>query len=228
MLVFMVLTVIGVGGVVAWRSGLRYRAAQTAEGKAGARFSFSDYFAWARPRLKRLSAPPAWKNAFGIGKRWARPLYPRWTIGILLALGGAVAYQIVSGFFFAFFVRRGLFGLPLLAHVAAGGLFALALSALLLWRGRDHRIDDTDMPARERFGKPAFHGITEAGLSTLLFWLFAFFGLVQVLTALGSMLPIFHYDAQGVFVTIHRYGALGILLTVLVFLDLTLIPRHRP
>jgi hypothetical protein len=200
MLVFILSTLAGTFGVVAWRSLLRYRTARKAEGKSGRRITVSDYAAWARPGLKKIFAASTWKRAFAILKDWAMPRYPGWTVGFLLALGLALAYQISSGFFFAFFIRRGLYGFPLLGHMAFGGLFALALSAVLLWRGRDGKI---------------------------LFWAFAFFGFIQVVTALGSMLPIFHYNAQGVFITTHRYGALGILLTVLVFLDLSLIPHHR-
>ncbi len=227
MLVFIILTLAGAGGIVAWRSGLRYCASRKAGGKNERPFSFSEYFIWARPGLKNLFAKSNWGKTIDGIKGWARPRYPGWTAGIFVALGASLFYLLASGFFFAFFIRRGLFGFPLLGHVASGGLFALTLSTLLFWRGRDFKIDSFEMPAREQIVKPAFPKITNAGLLKTLFWAFALFGLVQVTTALGSMLPFFHYDAQRVFVSIHRYGALGILLTVLVFTDMTFIPNRR-
>jgi hypothetical protein len=215
MLVFIILTVAGVGGIVAWRSSLRYRASRTAEEKSK------------RPGLKNIFIKSSWKKTLDTLKSWAEPRYPRWTIGILIALGASLVYQIASGFFFAVFIRRGLFGFPLLGHVASGALFALALSFLLLWRGRDFKLDSMETPGREQIIKPPVPKITDAGLRKTLFWTFAFFGLIQMTTALGSMLPFFHYDAQRVFITTHRYGALGILLTVIVFIDMTFIPNRQ-
>ena len=59
------------------------------------------------------------------------------------------------------------------------------------------------------------------------FWTFAAFGLIQVLTALGSMLPIFTFETQVAMIVIHRYSALAILLAAILFTDLTFIPQRR-
>ena len=45
----------------------------------------------------------------------------------MICFYGSFLYLAASGFFFAIFIPRGLFGYPLVGHVMAGGLFAVCL-----------------------------------------------------------------------------------------------------
>ena len=80
------------------------------------------------------------------------------------------------------------------AHVVLGGLFAILLAGMLLWRARDYRFDKKEEAAFERFSCPVFKNVPKSFVRKILFWAFAVVGLLIILTALLSMLPILPAD----------------------------------
>lgn len=194
---------------------------------ARARSSLSAYGAWLWLNIRKMFERESLKKAKNEMKAWVRDHYPGWTQGIFIALGASFLYLAASGFIFALFVPRGLFGLPLLAHVAGGGLFAFSLAGTLIWRGRAYRPGEDDEISADVLACPLFKNPPLAFVRKTCFWTFAAFGLIQVLTALGSMLPIFTFETQVAMIVIHRYSALAVLLAAILFIDLTFIPQRR-
>jgi hypothetical protein len=95
-------------------------------------------------------------------------------------------------------------------------------------RARDYRFDKNEEAVFERFLCPIFKNIPRAFVRKILFWAFAVFGLLIILSALLSMLPILPADAQKTLLLIHKYTALGSVLAAIVFIDITFIPVPRP
>ena len=185
------------------------------------------YGAWLLLNIRKTFGGENFKNVNGVMKAWLRAHYPGWTQWIFIVFSASFLYLAASGFIFALFVPRGLFGLPLLAHVAGGGLFAFSLAGILMWRGRAYRPGEEDGISSDVPACPLFKNPPLALIRKAVFWTFAAFGLIQVLTALGSMLPMFTFQTQVAMIVIHRYSALAIFLAAILFIDLTFIPQRR-
>lgn len=228
MLVFIILAILALAGLLLRQTTLRFQASTAADWPGGraAGFKIGAFIKWLIGRSKAL-APGLPRKTWAVFNGWAVDHYP----GILkwgfLAFAAAFLYLGASGFFFAVFIRRGMFGLPLLAHVMSGGLFAVGLAAVLLWRARDYRLDQAEAAVFEAFACPIMKNVSKAFVRKVLFWAFAALGFIQVTTALGSMLPVFTFETQLALIMIHRYSALGLVLTAGLFFDITLLDRTR-
>ena len=119
-----------------------------------------------------------------------------------------------------------MFGIPLLLHVMAGGLFAVGLAAVLLLRAGAYG-PDAESPAGDFcVACPVLKSVPRPYLVAGLFWILTAAGFVLVVTALLSMLPILHFGAQLPLLETHRYAALAALLAAIVFFDLDILPRR--
>jgi hypothetical protein len=150
-----------------------------------------------------------------------------WAKWILRILWTSSAYLFLSGFFYAFFVRRGLFGLALLLHVIAGGIFAVCLCVFVFLRSHRYTfgfglsMNENTVPAPEpRTGIPALK-------VKILFWLVIASGFSLIVSALTSMLSYFPLSAQLFVIGIHRYSALIGLLASLAFFHFFLSGKER-
>jgi hypothetical protein len=140
-----------------------------------------------------------------------------WTGWLFYCLWGSSAYLILSGFFFAFFVPRGLYGLPLLLHVIAGGIFAVCLCAAVFIKARDYSLGSIHTPKKDaQSHRPFLAGVTTLKVR-VLFWLITVSGFFLILTALTSMLPFFPLSTQMGLTDLHRYSALVGLLSSIAF-----------
>jgi len=225
---FILITVLSVAAVLVRLAYVRFKGPTSAGEKNPAPFSAAAYGKWLAGRIAPAFSKEALDKAQDIYRAWIKEHYPGPLKWIFVGFGASLIYLVASGFFFALFIGRGMFGLPLLGHVMLGGLFAASLALVLILRGRAYRPDQDEASVLESFACPVFKNLSGTRLRKFLFWTFAAFGLVQVATALGSMLPVFTFETQRVLVTIHRYSALALLLTAIVFLDLAVIPRRRP
>jgi hypothetical protein len=227
-LTFIILTLAALFAVFFALTYRRFESRPAAkETAARARLSPSAYGAWLWLNIRKMFEGESFKKAKDAMKAWVRAHYPGWTQWIFIVLSVSFLYLVASGFIFALFVPRGLFGLPLLAHVAGGGLFAFSLAGILMWRGRAYRPGEEVEISGDVLACPLFKNPPLALVRKAFFWTFAAFGLIQILTALGSMLPIFSFQTQVAMIVIHRYSALALLLTAIVFIDLTFIPQRR-
>jgi hypothetical protein len=229
MLAFALITVFSVALAVFSRSFIRFRVSRPAasvEGKAPA-FSWPEYSAWTRRRTKEILAKGFPRRGWAILKPWAAERYPGWLGWVFAGLAASFFYLAASGLAFAMFSPRGMFGAPLLLHVVLGGLFALSLAGALFWRARDYFLVERNPDAAKGPAGLVFTKLSRDAFRKILFWTFAVFGFVQIVTALGSMLPTFTFRAQMTMIAIHRWTGLAIVLVTIVFVDLAILPWNK-
>ncbi len=224
-MLFAVLTVVTLAGAAFQRTYTRYRAqTDPANWTVAHRIRRPSYPSWLTARLSRLFSLEGVAKLWKWFLNWTARYYPGWMRWIFLAIGLSFLYLAASGFFYGVFVPRGMFGFPLVAHVALGAVFAFGLAFILLWRARDYAFDGGKKDDLGSFACPVFKSLPAALVAKILFWTQATAGLVIILSALFSMLPILPADAQGPLLEIHRYSALVSALAMIVFADAKLIP----
>lgn len=221
-MLFTIITVLAVLGLSYRLTSLRFRAKTPAAAKKGA-----DYFRWLWSWMKSILKRETFLKSQRVVSGWIKNYYPGWTKWVFLALAASFVYQAASGLLFALFSPRGMFGIPLLVHVSLGGLFAVSLAFALLWRARDYRLDRQEAAALESSALSFLRNPSRSLIRKFLFWIFAAAGLCLMVTALGSMVPLFSFDAQKAMIVVHRYSALVTLLTALTFLDIAFLPRPQ-
>ncbi|MCX6565880.1 MAG: hypothetical protein NTW38_05575 [Candidatus Aminicenantes bacterium] len=229
MTVFIIVALLSLAGLLFYRTAVRYLASAPAaeSGENPSRFKPGAYLRWLGIRTKTYASPSFFRKSWDVWNGWAEAHYPGWTKWIFLGGAAAFLYLAVSGLFFSIFIRRGLFGLPLLAHVAAGGLFAIGLAAVLMFRAGAHRFDRQKSAVFEAIACPIFKNLSKEFVRKIIFWIFASLGFVQVTTALCSMLPVFTFNTQVALLMIHRWSALGLALAAIVFFDIILPERTK-
>jgi len=231
MLMFKIITVLGIIGVFFRQTYIRFRAAVAAESRSSRVFDPTAYWKWLWRSVKGAFRPETAAKSWSVYRDWTDRYYPGWTMWFFAGLTVSLLYQTSSGFLFAIFSPRGLFGLPLLVHVMSGGLFAVSLAAVMLLRARDYRLDKDESAVFEAFACPVLKNLSKVFIRKVLFWAFCALGLVQITTVLASMVPLFTFRTQQVLIAIHRYSALAILLAAVIFIDITFIPerpKRRP
>ena len=226
-MLFTIVTVLALAVVFVRQTWLRYAASNARAGNGPGAATWPGYGKWLVPRTKSVFTKAAARTAWTVLSDWAKAHYPGWTKWIFAGFGASLAYLAGSGIFYAIFIHRGMSGFPLLGHMAFGGLFALTLAALLLWRGRAYVPDKREAEIFEAFACPIFRSLSKSTLRRIVFWAMALFGFLLIVSALGSMLPLFVFDAQRTFIGLHRYAALGLILTAIVFIDLTFVPSPK-
>jgi hypothetical protein len=204
-MLFALITVVSTLALLLGLSLARFNVSSAVERKAPRSSPAPSYPVWFGERAKALLRRETLDDLGRIIEAWLQEHYPGYSKFIFVGLGLSFMGLAASGFFFAVFIWRGMFGLPLFGHMICGAVFSVSLAALLLWRARDYR------PGQRR------GDVT--GLQSVLFWTFAVLGFGLISTALGSMLSIFTFRSQQVLMGIHSYCALGILLTAIVFVD---------
>lgn len=141
-----------------------------------------------------------WTRLYLWTKTWAGQFYPGWKRWFFFGLIFSFLFLVLSGFFFTLLIPRGLYGLPLLLHVAVGGIFAVCLSIIVVWRAQDYTLD-----------------ITQPLVLKILFWTFVVSGLVLIVTSLSSMLSFLSMQIQVGMIRWHRLFALVSLACVSAF-----------
>ena len=188
---------------------------------------FKKFLAWFALRtiqMGRRASPAAWWRYVRSLSLWRRPLLERW---LLVCLYGSFLYLAPSGFFFAVFIPRGLFGYPLMGHVMAGGLFAASLTVLVIFKGRDFVSVPKPVDLSLSLLDPRKMGITAARAKVAAFWLFVLAGFLLTLSALLPMLPLLRTAGQGFAFEFHRYSALLSVLAATVFAGLEIFEAPR-
>lgn len=159
---------------------------------------------------------------------WGRKNYPDWTAWVFYALALCYVYLAFSGLIFAWLVPRGLYGFPLLLHVAAGALFAISLTIILFLKARVYLPEKMELRAEAQekrgFWCPLLKkNLPRIYLGAVAFWMFAVAGLFLAASTLGSMLPYFNYPAQIFFFNLHRWSALASVLSAILALDVIIV-----
>ena len=186
------------------------------------------FFAWLALRtvqMSRRASPRAWWAYVKGLPLWREPVLEKW---LDVCFYGSFLYLAASGFFFAIFIPRGLFGYPLVGHVMAGALFAVCLTIIVLFKGRD--FISVPNPASLSLALLDIRkmGITPARVKLWAFWLFAAAGFLLTLSALLPMLPLLRTGGQRFMFEFHRYSAIVSAVAAMVFAGLELFAARRP
>jgi cytochrome b subunit of formate dehydrogenase len=132
------------------------------------------------------------------GKKW-----------IYIALSLSFICLGITGFLYTILIPGALRGYPLLFHVILGGVYSVCLAAVAVLHARfynfEQKPDNLPIPI----------------IKKILFWVFIVSGLVLMITALTSMLPLFSSRFQPDLIGWHRYSALLALLSAIAFVFLT-------
>ena len=183
-----------------------------------------DFVRWLVRRVPECLARPApggwaaWVKGFPV---WRLPLFEKW---LLICLYGSFLYLAISGFLFAIFVPRGLYGFPLVLHVFAGAVFAVCLTLIVFLRARRFVFNPGplslpgDLESVRRFRIPW----GPRDWAKVCFWVFLVAGISLAASALLPMLPWFYYKGQVILFGWHRWSALVSLLAAVAFVDLEL------
>ena len=186
------------------------------------------FFAWLALRtvqMSRRASPKAWWAYVKGLTLWREPLLEKW---LDVCFYGSFLYLAASGFFFGIFIPRGLFGYPLVGHVMAGALFAVCLTIIVLFKGRE--FITVPKPASLSLALLDIRkmDITPARIRLWAFWLFVAAGFLLTLSALLPMLPLLRTGGQRFAFELHRYSAVVSALAAMVFVAIELFERSRP
>jgi len=223
---FRLISVVSLLGLAVRLTYLRFKHDTVSAGAQTGSLSRAAYFRWLSHGLAAIFRPAGW--------RWLRATYsycctvypPPMLKWIFVGLSASLIYLAVSGFAFAIFSPRGLFGIPLLLHVVAGGVFAVSLAADVIFRAKEY---SSLIEVFTSGGRPMGYllGLFSRPLrQSLLYWIFVISGLALVSTALFSMLPYFSFRTQLGLAATHRWSALAAALAAIAFFD-SVLPRKE-
>jgi len=185
------------------------------------------YISWIAGWKKSFLKLERWDRCLDYLIAWGQKKFQGWTAWVFYGLALSYIYLALSGFIFAWFVPRGLFGFPLLLHVAAGALFAICLTVILFIKARVYlpeKIAEAASKESDGFfclllGK----SLPRAYFQAVAFWVFVLAGFLLVSSTLGSMLPYFNYPAQIFFFHLHRWSALASVLVACLAIDVMIV-----
>lgn len=222
-MLFIVLTVLALAATFL---GLAFHRFWTTRPEAKSSLIYAElarlFFAWLALRavqMWRRASPRAWWAYLRNMPLWREPVLEKW---LFICFYGSFLYLAASGFFFGIFIPRGLFGYPLVAHVMAGGLFAVCLTIVVLFKGRNFISVPKPASLNLSLLDPRKMGISAARVKLWAFWIFAAAGVLLVLSALLPMLPLLRTAGQRFMFEFHRYSALVSLIAAMVFAGLAL------
>ena len=224
-MLFIIITVLTVLGLAFGLTFFRFLAGTPSVDKRDLFALAGAYGDWLGDGMRSFIKPGFLIRVAGFYRTWVGMNYPGWRQWVFAALVVSFGYCAASGFFFAIFVPRGMFGVPLLGHVMAGWLFGVSLAMALILRAGAFRPGSGDPGSEKCDFCPVLKNVPRQGILTTLFWMFAAAGLCLVVTALASMLPYFPFRAQTPLLEFHRYGALAALLFIMVYFDFGMLPR---
>lgn len=228
-MVFILLTLLVLGATCL---GLAFHRFWTTRPEARSTLIYTElarmFFAWLVLRaveMRRKASPRAWWAYLKALPLWREPVLEKW---LFICFYGSFVYLAASGFFFAIFIPRGLFGFPLVAHVMAGGLFSVCLTVIVLFKGRYFVSVPKPVRLSLELLDPRKMGISAARVRIWAFWLFAAAGVLLILSALLPMLPLLRTAGQRFMFEFHRYSALASTAAAVVFAGLELFKGPGP
>lgn len=227
----MMFTIVVLLSAIGTAAGLAFHRFWTTRKEAGATILYAEllrkFGAWLALRTIQAARKASPKNCWGLAKAlplWRQPNLEKW---LYLGFYGSFAYLAASGFFFAIFVPRGLYGFPLVGHVMGGGLFAACLTVIVILKGRNFISVPKPVSLSPALFDPRKMGITAARIKLAAFWLFVLAGFLLALTALLPMLPLLRTAGQKFMFEFHRYSALVSAIAAAVYIDLEVFGPRR-
>ncbi len=225
-MVFRIVAALSIAGLAGRLAYLRFRESTILGGAQAGSFSRTAYFRWLGRNALSLFGPSGWRS---LQTLYAYCLTFHTTVLMKIVFSGLVwssLFLALTGIGFAVFSPRGLFGIFLLLHVVAGGVFAVCLAIDVFLRAKEYNFAlEVLAPGRRSF-RSFLDSFSSPLHRSLLFWAFALAGFILVVTALFSMVPYFGLDTQLALVETHRWSALGAVLVAMIFFDAVL-PRPQ-
>jgi hypothetical protein len=226
-MLFRIITIVSVLGIIGRLTYLRFLRKLMISGISPGKPLSRAYASWLGRRLSELIQRSPWLRLQAVVKHWIDRSPLLWIKWVVAGVGLSFSYLALSGFAFAIFTTRGIFGLSLLIHVIAGGIFAVCLTIVLFFRAKKYAfLAEKAEPLWPLTGTLS-KILARLPFRSILFWLFILSGLFLEATALFSMLPYFSFKTQLWLVEAHRYSALAALLTAIVLLDTIILPRDK-
>lgn len=146
---------------------------------------------------------------------------------IIIGLNLSFLYLAASGFIFALFIRRSLFGYPLLFHVVAGGVFGICLAFFMVYQGKNYMISVKKNKTSSPPSKQIDQTIQSIQIKKALFWIFVGSGFMLITTALLSMTSLLPTKSQIDLSSLHKYSALASLLSAWAFVFFTRVENEK-
>jgi len=225
-MLFIIVAILALAGTFL---GLAFHRFRTTREEAKSTILYAEivkkYLAWLALRtiqMSRKASPQAWWGYVRGLPLWRQPVLEKW---LYICLYGSFLYLAASGFFFGIFIPRGLFGYPLVGHVMAGGLFAVSLVTVVLFKGRDFITVPKPASLSLSLLDPRKMGITAARVKLWAFWLFVLAGFLLTVSALLPMLPLLRTPGQRFMFEFHRYSAVVSAAAAMAFVGLELFDR---
>ena len=219
--IFAALSIAVLAGRLAY---IRFREATIIGGAQVGSLSRTAYLRWLVRNILSLFGPSGWRSLRAL-YGFCLTFHP--TVLMKVVFSGLVwssLFLALSGIGFALFSPRGLFGIFLLLHVVAGGIFAVCLAFDVVLRAREYNFALEVLAHGRRSIRSFLDSFSPPLHRSLLFWSFALAGFILVVTALFSMVPYFSLSAQLALVETHRWSALAAVLIAMLFFDAVL-PR---
>ncbi|MCK4430798.1 MAG: hypothetical protein KAW19_05795 [Candidatus Aminicenantes bacterium] len=217
---FSIITILSMLGLVFLLTFLYFRSIQERDiaGEDSTDITFSAYFSWLFRRISGFFRAVWIKRCRELFQDSISQRYPAGQRWIIICLGLSFLFLAASGFLFTLLGTQRLYGLPLLLHVLAGGLFAVSLSLVVVLRARCYSFD---------IENPELKKDLPAWRQKILFWLFVVSGFLLIITALAMMLPFFSLNSQQDLFEVHRYSALVALLSAAAFTYFALLEEGK-
>ena len=152
-------------------------------------------------------------------------------LAYLLTLASSVILAL-TGFGPLLLLARPLSGFSLLAHLAAAPVFAVGLAYLTLMWAYRQRFEPGEWPGLKLLRHDVGDRRESSGRFTfwekISFWLVILLALPVILSIVLSMFPLFGTDGQVWLLDLHRYGAVLLVMAILVHTYLTIIHGMGP
>lgn len=188
---------------------------------------FGRFWTWLMRRTKanaRKASVKAWWEYIRALPFWRLPVLEKW---LFILFYGSFLYLAASGFIFAVFVPRGLYGFPLIGHVMAGGIFAVCLMLVVVFKSRAFTTVPEPLELTLKLFDPKRLGFTAARTKHAAFWFFVLAGFLVTLSALLPMMPLLRTPGQKLMFELHRYSALAAVLAAMIYAGLELFEQKR-
>ncbi len=221
---FPIITVVALAALAAVLSFHRFLIGRPAAGRSVIYGDLAKgWLLWLRGQARTATgkgAPAGWVAWLRCLRVWRMPPVER---AVFIVFYASFLTLAGTGLACAVFIPRGLYGFPLLAHVTAGGLFAVSLAVIVLLRGKDYLITTVRFGVEPSSLDPRNWGVTVPVLLRVLFWFFVLAGFTEIVTAVVPMLPLLHTPGQTLMLEAHRYGALASTVVAILIADLSLL-----
>ncbi len=223
-MVFRVIAALSIAGLAGRLAYIRFREGTILRGAQAGSLSRTAYFRWLGRNALSLLSPSGWRSIRSLYDYCLTFQPTRLMKAVFSGLAWSSIFLALSGIGFALFSPHGLFGIFLLLHVIAGGIFALCLAIDVVLRAKEYDFVLDVLALGRRSIRLLLDNYSPPLHRSLLFWGCALAGFILVVTALFSMVPYFSFSTQLALVETHRWSGLAGLLMAMLFFD-TVLPR---